>query len=150
MTGPALARLFTIAARSLVDDLHVTLRERGWDGVRPVFGVVLLALRNDPATVTELAGLMGVTKQAASKVVDAMVAAGFVDRGPDASDARARSVSLTGRGRDLLAAVDDIYTELERRWAGVLGDERLEALRDDLVTVLSRPEGGLPPVRPAW
>ena len=45
---------------------------------------VLLAARDQPTSVTELAGLMGMTKQAASKLVDAMVSGGYLQRGTDA------------------------------------------------------------------
>ena len=146
----ALARLFAIAYRSLVDDLHAGLRERGWVDVRPAFGFVLLAARDASTTVSELATLTGTTKQAASKLVDAMVAAGYVERGTDATDGRQRPLTLSDRGRELLATVEEIYAELETRWADVIGRPRVEALRRDLVAVLRRPDGDLPPVRPTW
>ena len=46
-----------------------------WHDVRPAYGFVLLAARDGPTSATALAGLMGVSKQAASKLVDAMAAA---------------------------------------------------------------------------
>jgi DNA-binding MarR family transcriptional regulator len=147
---PPLARLFAIAYRSLVDRLHHELRARGWDDVRPAFGFVLLAARDQPTTATALAALMGTTKQAASKLVDAMEAAGYVAREAGAADARQRPVRLSSRGADLLAAVEEIYRDLERQWADVLGAGAVERMRGDLVTVLSRPGDGLPPVRPTW
>ena len=42
---------------------------------------MLLAARDEPTSVSELAALMGTTKQAASKLVESMVAAGYVQRG---------------------------------------------------------------------
>jgi len=149
--GPALARLFAIAYRSLIDGLHERLREQGWDDVRPAYGFVLLAAR-DGTTATELAGLMGVTKQAASKVVDAMLEAGYVRRAVegDDGDARRRPIELSARGGELLATVESIYADLEDRWADVIGRDHLERLRADLVAVLSTPDGALPPVRPTW
>jgi len=147
--GPALARLFAIAYRSLVGDLHTRLRERGFDDVRPAYGFVLLAAR-EGTTVTEVAALMGVTKQAASKMVDAMTAAGYLRRSADGGDARRRPVELSARGRRLLETVEAIYAELEASWAAVIGRERVERLRDDLVAVLATAEGSLPPVRPTW
>lgn len=149
--APPLARLFAIAYRSLIDDLHAALRARGWRDVRPAFGFVLLAAAGGPTTVSELAELLGATKQAASKLVDAMAGAGYVRREAGATDGRRRPVALTDRGRDLLATVEDIYRELERGWAEVLGADAVERLRRDLVTVLATtPGGALPPVRPVW
>jgi DNA-binding MarR family transcriptional regulator len=149
-TGPPLARLFAIAYRQLVDALHERLRDRGWADVRPAFGFVLLAARDQPTTSTELAELMGTTKQAASKLVDAMATAGYVRRGRESADGRRRPVALTRRGRRLLAAVEEIYAELEAEWAGVLGGGEVERVRDALVRVLTGADGVLPPVRPTW
>jgi DNA-binding MarR family transcriptional regulator len=147
---PALARLFAIAYRSLIEGLHARLRAEGWNDVRPAYGFVLLATRSEPTTSTHLAALMGVTKQAASKVVDAMEEAGYVRRLIGEGDARRRPVDLTARGRDLLATVEAIYPDLEAGWAAAIGRDGVERLRADLVAVLSGPDGELPPVRPTW
>jgi DNA-binding MarR family transcriptional regulator len=146
-----LARLFAIGFRSLVDGLHEQLAERGWDDVRPAFGFVLLAARDAPTSSTEVAGIMGVTKQAASKVLDAMIEAGYLERAPQAHDRRQRPVQLTARGRSLLDAVESIYDDLEGEWASVVGDDELERLRRTLTRVLTADgERALPPVRPGW
>jgi hypothetical protein len=51
----------------------------------------------------------------------------------------------------LLATVEDVYVELERGWAEVIGGPRVEQLRCDLMRVLTHRHGGeLPPVRPTW
>jgi DNA-binding MarR family transcriptional regulator len=93
---------------------------------------------------------MGTTKQAASKLVDAMVSADYVRRGTGSDDARRRPVTLTARGVRLLSTVESIYAELEAGWADSIGRDRVEDLRHDLVTLLARPDGGLPAVRPTW
>ena len=143
-----LARLFAMGYRLLVDGLHERLAARGWDDVRPAFGFVLLALRGGPASLRDLPAALGTSKQAASKLVDAMVAAGYVERAGDPADARAKRVRLSRRGRQLLAAVEEIYTELEADWATRLGPARLAELRGDLDAVLRAAHGGrLPAVR---
>ena len=50
-----LARLFAMAYRDLIDGLHERLRARGWHDVRPAFGFVLLAARDESTTVTAIA-----------------------------------------------------------------------------------------------
>jgi DNA-binding MarR family transcriptional regulator len=143
-----LARLFAMGYRVLVDGLHQRLAQRGWSDVRPSFGFVLLALRGGPVLLRDLPGVLGTSKQAVSKLVDAMVAAGYVERVPDPADARAKRVGLSARGRALLAEVEDIWRELEEGWARTLGEARLAGLRDDLTTVLRAAHGGvLPAVR---
>jgi len=149
--GPPLASLFAIAYRQLIDSLHDRLQARGWTDLRPAFGFVLLAARDQPTSVTELAGLMGITKQAASKLVDAMISGGYIQRGTDPHDGRQRPVSLTGRGEELLSAVEQVYAELEDRWAKLIGTSHVDRMRRDLMHVLPDPSNGqLPPVRPPW
>ena len=144
-----LARLFAMAFRSLVDSLHERLRERGWDDVRPAFGFALLATRDAPMTVTELAALMGTTKQAASKLAGAMLGAGYLEQAVGTDDGRQRPLRLSPRGRDLLAEVERIYVELEAEWATVIGAPALDRLRRDLRSALiALHGGGLPAVRP--
>ena len=146
-TSQPLARLFAVAFRSLVDGLHVALRDRGWNDVRPAFGPVLLACRYEPTSTTALAQLMGMTKQAASKLIDTMEAAGYLARTIDTSDARQRPVALTTRGRELLAVVDEIYADLEQEWATVVGQVEVDHLRATITRVLGLESGELPPVR---
>jgi DNA-binding MarR family transcriptional regulator len=149
--GTPLARLFAIAYRTLIDGLHGRLRARGWTDVRPAFGFVLLAARDQPTTSTELAALMGTTKQAASKLADTMVASGYLRRGVGVEDSRQRPLQLTARGRKLLHAVEEIYVDLEREWGELIGAVNVDRMRRDLACVLrANNDGELPPVRPTW
>jgi DNA-binding MarR family transcriptional regulator len=146
-----LARLFAMAYRFLVESLHERLRERGWTDVRPAFGFVLLAARDGPTTTTELATLMGATKQAASKLAASMTESGYLVQGAGTADARRRPLSLTARGRRLLATVEEIYAGLEAEWADVIGEPALRRIRRDLTRVIAAShDGELPPVRPTW
>jgi DNA-binding MarR family transcriptional regulator len=148
VTDVPLARLFAMAYRLLVDGLHERLADRGWSGVRPAFGFVLLALRDGPASLRDLPGVLGTSKQAVSKLVDGMVAAGYAERVTDPGDARAKLIGLSADGRALLADVEEIWAELEAGWAQTLGRARLDELRGDLETVVRAEHGGsLPAVR---
>jgi DNA-binding MarR family transcriptional regulator len=133
----------------MVDELHDRLRQRGWPPLPHTFGFVLLAVSQGPATVVSIAGLLGVSKQAASKVVTAMTEAGFVERRPHDGDGRAKSIVLTDRGAELLATVEEVYAEIEAEWGEVVGPDRVEAMRDDLLDVVrATHEGQVPEVRP--
>jgi DNA-binding MarR family transcriptional regulator len=140
-----------MAYRMLIDGLHERLQAEGWNDVRPAFGFVLLACRDRPTTATELAALIGTTKQGASKLVDAMVTSGYVKRGVGEADGRHRPVHITARGKRLLTTVERLYADLEAKWAEVIGASEVERLRSDLVQVVTAAHGGeLPPVRPTW
>jgi DNA-binding MarR family transcriptional regulator len=146
-----LARLMGMAFRQLIDDLHARLAERGWTDVRQSFGFVLLAIRDEETTTTELARLLGVSKQATSKLLDAMALGRYVERRSAVSgDGRVKTVALAPRGHELLTAVEAIYTELEAEWSEVIGATGLEQTRARLERVLrSRHGGQLPQLRPA-
>ena len=148
--GPVpLARLLAMSYQLLIEDLHVRLADRGWTDVRPAFGFLLLALRNGSVSMRDLTAVLGTTKQAVSKLVDGLVAAGYADRSGDRGDARVKRVGLTTRGRELLVAVEQIYAELEAGWVSVLGEGHLDSLRGDLETVVRAANGGeLPSIRP--
>jgi DNA-binding MarR family transcriptional regulator len=147
-----LARLLAMAFRDLVDQLHERLAEQGWHDVRPAYGFVLLAARERGTTGSEIAALLGMTKQAASKLVDAMAAAGLVERRAAEVDGRTKRVVLTAEGERFLAAVERIYADLEGAWADALGGPAaLERLRSDLLTVLQAAHGAThPAIRPSW
>lgn len=145
-----MARLLAMAFSQLIDALHERLRTEGWDDVRRPYGFVLLAARNDAIAARTVAELLGVTKQATAKLLDAMERDGYIARDSSPQDARSKLVSLTARGRELLAAVETIYDDLEHEWADTLGPRRLEELRADLTAAVARDGGALPPVRPTW
>lgn len=146
-----LARLFAMAFRHLIDELHGRLAAKGWAAMRPPYGFVLVAASRGPLTGAAIADLMGMTKQAASKLVDAMEAEGYVRREAGDGDGRSKRVALTARGRRLLDDVEAIYADIESEWAEALGRRRVDALRRDLLAVMRAAHGGeLPPIRPTW
>jgi DNA-binding MarR family transcriptional regulator len=92
--------------------------------------------------------VLGTSKQAVSKLVAAMMEAGYVELAADPADARAKQVRLSDRGRALLAEVEGIWAELEQDWAATLGADRLTGLCADLETLVRAAHGGaLPEVR---
>ena len=143
--GVPLARLFSAAFTALIDGLHEQLTVRGWPDVRPGYGYVLLAARGHASSITTISQALGVTKQAASQVVDAMVGSGYLSREPDPTDARTKVVLLTERGHQLLAVVEEIYAELEAGWAEVIGARSVARIRADLTRVLLAQHGGVLP-----
>jgi DNA-binding MarR family transcriptional regulator len=133
------------AATALVDGIDAGVRARGFADVRPAHGYAFARLAPDGATVNELAEHLGVTKQAASQMVEDLVTRGYVERRPHPADARARLVVLTDRGWACTRAADAAAEETLRPWADAIGPERLATLRADLarLTVPGR-------IRPTW
>ncbi len=133
------------ASRALVDGISAGVRSRGFDDVRPAHGFAFARLAAGGATITQLAGHLDVTRQAASQLVDELIAKGYVERGHHPDDARARLIVLTDKGWACTRAADAAMADAVRPWVAVLGERRLLAVRDDLVRLA--PPG---PLRPAW
>lgn len=147
----ALPFLLAAALQALVDRLHEELAEQGHPGVRPVHGFALQALGADGATTVELARRLGVSKQAAAKTVAGLEALGYVERGRDPADARARPVVITERGRDVLDRSARTFARLRRRLAGEVGADAVGALEESLAALAGWGRGGdRPRDLPGW
>jgi DNA-binding MarR family transcriptional regulator len=143
-----LARLMAMAFRYLIDQLHERLAQHGYRDIPPTFGFVLVAIRDAPATSRDLAKNLGVTKQAASKIIEAMEHDGYIKRLEHPDDGRASLVALTRKGRNFLALVEEIYLDIEADWASITGKERMENMREDIRRVMETRHGGsLPHIR---
>jgi DNA-binding MarR family transcriptional regulator len=139
-----------MALGALVDELHDRLEQRGWPRTRPLWGFVLLSLRDEPRSISQIGMLLGASKQAAAKVVAGLEDGGFVEREADSRDRRATTIRISRRGGRFLADVEGIYTELEGEWAAMIGARRLTAIRAGLAAALVAKHGSArPPVRPA-
>ncbi|XRQ12744.1 MarR family winged helix-turn-helix transcriptional regulator [Actinomadura welshii] len=124
-------RLF-LAFRAIIDELHAELAEQGHPGMRPAYGFVLQAIGPAGTTAAELGRSLGVSKQAAGKMIESLERLGYVERAADPSDARRKIVRLTARGTDCLARSADIFERIRDDWARRLGADRVRAMEDDL------------------
>jgi DNA-binding MarR family transcriptional regulator len=141
--------LLGMAFHAVMEEVHVRLAEEGFDDVRPAHGFAFQYLSvHGGATAVELGEHLGVTKQAAVQLVDELERRGYVERRPHPTDRRARVVVLAARGWACVERVVALWAETERRWAALVGAERLTALRDDLSAFVTA--AGSPPIRPLW
>ncbi|NUL07810.1 MarR family transcriptional regulator, partial [Streptomyces lunaelactis] len=74
--GYELPLLLFAGFRSLIDRLHAELAEQGHPDVRPAYGFAMQAIGAGGATASEVGRRLGVSKQAAGKTVDRLVALG--------------------------------------------------------------------------
>jgi DNA-binding MarR family transcriptional regulator len=144
-----LGRLLAVSLAAVIDDLHDRLAEGGWPRVRPLWGFVLLSLREQPRNIGEVGELMGVSKQAAAKVVASLIDAGLVDRDDHPTDGRASLIRLNAEGGRFLRDVETAYQAIEDTWVRAVGPRRMGAMRSVLSDAVRERYGpNLPPLRP--
>ena len=138
MSEPDFAILTIGTARIVTDRLGGAVERAGIDDMRPAFGFVIRVLAEGGRTLTELAELLAVTKQAAIKVVDEMESLGFLERRPDPADRRAKILVLSDRGRRVRRAALAASRQMERELRRDLGDDQVDAFRAVLTHFLER------------
>lgn len=93
-----LGLLLYLPHRELENRVFAALAEAGFDDVTPAQARVFHRIDRDGSRLTELAEAARITKQTAGFLVDQLERAGYVERGPDPTDARARLIRWPGAG----------------------------------------------------
>ena len=128
--------LLRIPYQAFIGQLHEELAAAGYPEIRPAHGVVFQYLSAEGSRVTELAERSQLSKQWMGSLVDDLEARGYVERTPDPTDARAKVVRLTDRGRALLGAAEHISRRIEAEWAERVGERCLQQLRRQLTNII--------------
>ncbi|HEY2203574.1 MAG TPA: MarR family transcriptional regulator [Pseudonocardia sp.] len=112
---PALLRA---ARRAYGRAVRRALADAGLDDLPRNGPFVLGALVARGADLAALADQLGVSKQAASQLIDALVSRGYLERAPDPADRRRMTLTVTDRGRHAaervrgaVGAVDGVLAE---------------------------------------
>ncbi|MFH8990723.1 MarR family winged helix-turn-helix transcriptional regulator [Streptomyces sp. NPDC017940] len=134
--GYELPLLLFAGFRTLIDRTHAQLARQGHSDLRPAHGFAMQAVGAAGASASEVGRRLGVTKQAAGKTVDRLVALGYAERADDPADARRKLVRLTPHGLDALARSAAIFDALRAEWTRELGPDRVRALESDLRAVV--------------
>jgi DNA-binding MarR family transcriptional regulator len=139
------AMLILRAATQVIEGIQRGLAERGFSDVRPAHGFAFVRISAGDATVAEVAAHLGVTKQAASQLVEQLVQRGYVKREPDPNDRRSRRLALTARGWECTRAAQTAAGDTTAAWEHQVGTQGIAALHAALQAVVV--PGTL---RPGW
>ena len=113
------------------------LQEAGCDDI-PRNGAFVLArldrLEHEPAfsSQADVVASLGLTKQAASQLIDTLVLREYLERRVDPRDRRRMEVRLTGRGRTATRAVQSAIERVDTALAEQLSAQQLSGLRAGL------------------
>ena len=134
---PTVPALVNLVAASGAPRLRAAFAAAGLDGIRPAQAVVLVPLAAGGLHASDLADQLSVSRQAVAQGIAALERHGYVTRVPDPVDARAQIIELTPRGRHALRVMRSNAVDLEKRWEEILGQRRLDELRETLLMLLS-------------
>lgn len=139
--------LLNVAFNTFKSALEDDLAAAGFADVGPSFGYVFRLLSEEPCSLSELARHLHMTSPGALKLVDDMVAKGYVARTADATDRRVKRLGLTRRGRAALQRARDFHARCEQDLVDRLGARRMAATRE-VLGALAATGGGARSLRP--
>ncbi len=93
--------------------------------------------RNPGITVTELLGILRITKQSLSRVLGALVEEGFIAQDADADDRRRRLLTLTAKGKALESDLTQTQIKRFSQAYREAGAEAVEGFRRVLMGIVN-------------
>lgn len=128
MAEPNVGVLFFVAHRAMEQRILAAVRAAGHEVTS---AQARLFARIDPqgTRLTDLAESAQVTKQSAGFLVEQLERGGYVERIPDRTDARARLVRITARGRRVQKLAAKVEAEIEAEWTQHLGEAEMLRLQ---------------------
>jgi DNA-binding MarR family transcriptional regulator len=130
-----LGSLLTAAGQRLSAELDRALREAGFGDLRAAHAPVFMAIDPDGTRITELAERTHMTKQAAGELVRYLAGCGYLEITTDATDRRARVVTLTDRGWSAIDTGEQVIDGFDRWLSDAIGETAVRQLRDALTRI---------------
>jgi DNA-binding MarR family transcriptional regulator len=135
--------LLALARQSWIRRMASELADRGFTDYRIADAAVMRRLRPGPVPVGQLGADLGVTRQAARKVVRGLQERGYANTEPDADDGRKLNVILTAAGHAYASAITQVIARLNRALSARVTPDQLAAadavlrlsIEDDQVAV---------------
>lgn len=137
---PTLLRCLRGRYRTVV---RAALGDAGFDDIPDHGPAVLGAIARAPASATAVADLLGLTKQAASQLIDALVVRGYAERASDPDDRRRIRVTPTARGTEVARIARRAVQELDAACAREVGTDAFAQLRTTLDLLSRKDSDGL-------
>ena len=108
------------------------LQDRGHTDIRPSHSVLFSNLGLGAVRVTELAERAQVTQQAMGKMLKEVERMGYIERGVDQKDKRAKEIRLTEKGVDMVEISMEVADEVRQYYSEMIGAKELDHLEDTL------------------
>lgn len=130
-------RLLLKAHRAFNELAIEKLRAMGHTSLGLAHASVLPHIDSEGTRSSELSRRTGMTKQSMSRLVNELVAAGYLRSEADPTDARASLIAFTSKGLRYLNDAHQVKTAIELQYAKVLGTRKLSELRASLEKLIA-------------
>lgn len=132
---PVIPALLRAARGSYAHAIGRRLAEAGFEDLPRNGGFVLGGMSNHGGSAVDMIRGLGVTKQAASQLIDILVLRGYLTRESNPEDRRRMTIELTERGRAAAAAVRSGVQAIDAELADMLTEADLAGLRAGLAAL---------------
>ncbi|MFC7623849.1 MarR family winged helix-turn-helix transcriptional regulator [Microlunatus sp. GCM10028923] len=129
---PHVGVLMFVASRAVETRVIEAVQAAGYSDLTVAQGRIAARIGPHGTRLSELAEQAQVAKQTATALVDRLEAAGYVERVVDPSDARARLVRISRKGRKVVAIARRVEAEIDAEWTRHLGSRRMAQLKATL------------------
>jgi len=131
---PALLRAARTAYGSAI---RAALTDAGFDDI-PKNGIYVIgALRRTETPLSRVIQELGVSKQSAGQLVDALVLRGYLERAVDDEDRRRLTVTLSERGRSAADISAKAVERIDKALVKKVGRERVAHTRATLLSLIA-------------
>jgi DNA-binding MarR family transcriptional regulator len=124
-----LPALLGAARRPYGTAINRALEAAGFDDLPRRGSFVIGSVERGGLAMSSLAGAMGMSKQAASQLVDTLVTRGYLDRSPDVADRRRMSVTLTERGQAAAVEIRTAVAQVDAALVAAVGEQAVTKAR---------------------
>jgi DNA-binding MarR family transcriptional regulator len=129
LIGALLRMPWEAVQRHMLDRLH----EQGFADLDAAHLNVFQYPGPQGARPSELAGRLGISKQALNYLLGELERLGYIERRQHPDDLRSKRILLTPRGTSAVRVIRDAVGEVETTWTEQLGPKRFAQLRDLLL-----------------
>ena len=134
---PLIGLLLRLVYHHYSQAIDESLREAGFEGIRPPHANVFPFVPSEGIAVSALAELANVRKQTMAEAVEQLERLGYVERRPNPDDRRSRLVFLTDLGAAVKPVTHATAERVEEQWAKLTSPAELEELRALLLRLLT-------------
>jgi DNA-binding MarR family transcriptional regulator len=131
-----LIRAINLLKKEMDNRLTESLQQKGYADFKMGDMVLIANIAPEGIINNELAKKAHITKQAMSKVVKNLEASGYIVTRKHENDNRATVIFLSDKGKELVIAATESVLEIERYYAGLVGENDLGEAKDVLIRLV--------------